>query len=54
MFVGGSMGFLDMGATVSRVLDEHVGVPASEVDLPAVLTAERWARARAGQLLDQG
>lgn len=53
-FLAGSIGFLDIVATVTRVLDEHTGTPVDAVDLPAVLAAERWARARARQLLDQG
>ncbi len=47
-FLAGRIGFLDIVATVGRVLDEHV---AAGVDLAAVLAAERWARTRADELL---
>lgn len=49
-FLAGRIGFLDIVGTVERVLDEHV---ASGADLHAVLAAERWARARADELLDR-
>jgi 1-deoxy-D-xylulose-5-phosphate reductoisomerase len=48
-FLGRRIGFLDIVDTVARVLDEHAGV--AEPDLDAVLAAERWARARADELL---
>jgi 1-deoxy-D-xylulose-5-phosphate reductoisomerase len=47
-FLAGRIGFLDIVGTVERVLDEHA---ASGADLDAVLTAERWARTRADELL---
>lgn len=47
-FLAGRIGFLDIVATVGRVLDEHV---PSGTDLEAVLGAETWARARADELL---
>jgi 1-deoxy-D-xylulose-5-phosphate reductoisomerase len=50
-FLAGRIGFLDIVATVGRVLDEHT---AAGADLDAVLTAERWARARADELLARG
>ena len=53
-FLAGRIGFLDIVATLTRVLDEHPGTPAVDVDLPTVLAAERWARVRARQLLDEG
>jgi 1-deoxy-D-xylulose-5-phosphate reductoisomerase len=50
-FLEGRIGFLDIVGTVERVLDEHVGTPAAELSLPAVLAAETWARARAHEVL---
>jgi 1-deoxy-D-xylulose-5-phosphate reductoisomerase len=50
-FLEGRIGFLDIVGTVERVLDEHVGTPATELSLPAVLAAETWARARAHEVL---
>jgi 1-deoxy-D-xylulose-5-phosphate reductoisomerase len=47
-FLAGRIGFLDIVATVERVLDEHASAGA---DLDAVLEAERWARKRADELL---
>ncbi len=47
-FLSGRIGFLDIVGTVGRVLDEHRGADA---DLATVLAAERWARARADELL---
>jgi 1-deoxy-D-xylulose-5-phosphate reductoisomerase len=47
-FLAGRIGFLDIVVTVERVLDEHV---AAGSDLDAVLGAERWARARADEIL---
>lgn len=52
-FLAGRIGFLDIVATVRRVLDEHAGTPAGGIDLPTVLATERWARVRARQLLDE-
>lgn len=52
-FLAGRIGFLDIVATVRRVLDEHTGTPADGIDLPTVLAAERWARVRARQLLEE-
>lgn len=50
-FLAGRAGFLDILDTVHRVVDEHTGVPASQVTLSTVLETERWARARAQELL---
>jgi 1-deoxy-D-xylulose-5-phosphate reductoisomerase len=50
-FLAGSIGFFDIVETVERVLREHDGVPAQAVTLESVENAERWARARAGELL---
>lgn len=50
-FLAGRIGFLDIVATVERVLGEHAGTPAEGLDLPAVLAAESWARARADEVL---
>lgn len=52
-FLAGRIGFLDIVATVRRVLDEHPGTSADSIDLPTVLASERWARVRARQLLDE-
>ena len=48
-FLAGRIGFLEIVETVERVLGEHAGVTTP--DLGAVLNAERWARARADELL---
>ncbi|MEN0130665.1 MAG: 1-deoxy-D-xylulose-5-phosphate reductoisomerase [Brevundimonas sp.] len=50
-FLDGRIGFLDIVATVDRVLDEHDGTSAADLSLPAVLAAESWARARAHEVL---
>ena len=50
-FLDGRIGFLDIVTTVERVLDEHVGTPATELTLAAVLAAEQWARTRAHEVL---
>ncbi|HEY0187424.1 MAG TPA: 1-deoxy-D-xylulose-5-phosphate reductoisomerase [Cellulomonas sp.] len=61
-FLAGRIGFLDIVATVERVLGEHDGVGAgtpvdqppsavADVTLADVLGAEAWARARARELL---
>ncbi|MBT0995733.1 1-deoxy-D-xylulose-5-phosphate reductoisomerase [Cellulomonas sp. DKR-3] len=50
-FLAGRIGFLDIVATVERVLGEHAGTPADGLELGAVLDAERWARARADEVL---
>jgi 1-deoxy-D-xylulose-5-phosphate reductoisomerase len=50
-FLAGRVGFLDIVDTVEAVLAEHDGVAASAVTLEDVLEAERWARARADELL---
>jgi len=52
-FLDGRIGFLDIVGTVTRVLDEHEGTPADGLTLEAVLGAERWARARAHEVLDR-
>ena len=50
-FLGGRIGFLEIVATVERVLGEHDGTPPDALTLDAVLAAEHWARARARELL---
>lgn len=50
-FLAGRIGFLDVVGTVERVLDEHDG--SGDLHLDAVLAAERWARARAHEVLAQ-
>ncbi len=47
-FLAGRIGFLDIVSTVERVLDEHGG---HELTLEGVLSAERWARSRAHEVL---
>lgn len=47
-FHDGRIGFLDIVSTVKRVIDEHV---PGEMTLEGVLDAERWARARADELV---
>lgn len=50
-FLAGRIGFLDVVETVERVLGEHEGAAAADVDLAAVEAAEAWARARADEIL---
>jgi 1-deoxy-D-xylulose-5-phosphate reductoisomerase len=50
-FLAGRIGFLDIVATVERVLGEHAGTAADGLELAAVLDAESWARARADEVL---
>lgn len=50
-FLAGRIGFLDIVETVERVLAEHDGVAAADVTLDAVEGVERWARARADEIL---
>ncbi len=50
-FLAGRIAFLDIVDTVAAVLAEHDGVPAGGLSLDDVLDAERWARARADELL---
>ncbi|PFG42768.1 1-deoxy-D-xylulose 5-phosphate reductoisomerase [Isoptericola jiangsuensis] len=50
-FLGGRAGFLAIVDVVERVLAEHDGTPVDAVTLDAVEDAERWARARADELL---
>lgn len=52
-FLAGRIGFLDIVATVERVLDEHDGTPACRVRLDDVLGADAWARARTAELFDR-
>ena len=52
-FLEGRIGFLDIVATVERVLGEHEGTSRAEVTLDDVTAAEAWARARAHQVLAQ-
>lgn len=48
-FLHGRLGWLQMMDVVSRVLSEHEGIENPDVD--AVLDAQEWAAARAGELL---
>lgn len=48
-FHAGRIGFLDIVRIVAEVLHEHE--PAAELSVGSVLEAERWARARADELL---
>ncbi|CAM5793107.1 1-deoxy-D-xylulose-5-phosphate reductoisomerase [Cellulomonas persica] len=50
-FLAERISFLDIVTTVERVVDEHEGTPAGSLTLDGVLAAERWARARADELL---
>ncbi|KGM11343.1 1-deoxy-D-xylulose-5-phosphate reductoisomerase [Cellulomonas carbonis] len=50
-FLAGRIGFLDVVATVERVLCEHRA--EGDLDLETVLAAETWARARTHELLDR-
>lgn len=49
-FHAGKIGYLDILATISRVVDEHVPV-AGSLTRDAVLEAEKWARTRADQVI---
>ncbi|MGV3016411.1 1-deoxy-D-xylulose-5-phosphate reductoisomerase [Rothia sp. 88186D007BW] len=57
-FHAGAIRFTDMIETTGRVLDEHASSSAlaesGSLTLEAVLEAERWARTRANQILEQG
>ncbi|UZN04849.1 1-deoxy-D-xylulose-5-phosphate reductoisomerase [Cellulomonas sp. S1-8] len=53
-FLAGRIGFGHVVATVARVLGEHDGTPRDALTLDAVLDAERWARARAREVLAAG
>lgn len=50
-FLTGRIGFLDIVATVERVLGEHDGTAPDDLTLDTVLAAEVWARARAQEIL---
>lgn len=59
-FHAGRIGFLDIVDTIERVVDEHhaggesaanPGNIGSDLDVPAVLRAEAWARRRAREIL---
>jgi len=50
-FLAERIGFLDIVATVERVLGEHAGLAAADLSLEGVLAAERWARTRADEIL---
>jgi 1-deoxy-D-xylulose-5-phosphate reductoisomerase len=50
-FLAGRIGFLDIVATVEKVLGAHDGVRRADVSLDDVLEADKWARARAAELL---
>lgn len=52
-FCAGRIGFLDIVSIIAQVLGEHVDtdhIPDDELNLDAVLTADRWARNRAEEL----
>ena len=50
-FLAGRVGFCDIVDTVERVLGEHDGVAPADVTLDVVEDVDRWARARADELL---
>lgn len=50
-FLAGEINFLAIVDTITEVLAQHDGVPASQVTIEAVEAAEAWARARAAQIL---
>jgi len=50
-FLAGRLGFARIVATVEQVLGEHGGTARDALSLDAVLEAERWARARAHEVL---
>ncbi|MBI9115545.1 1-deoxy-D-xylulose-5-phosphate reductoisomerase [Sanguibacter suaedae] len=49
-FLAGRIGFLDIVETVERVLGEHSATTGT-LTLPAVISAEEWARARTRDIL---
>jgi len=51
-FLAGKIAFLDIVATVERVLAEHNGTSARWVTLDDVLGADAWARARTAEIFD--
>ncbi len=51
LFLEGRIGFTDIQRTIGRVLEDHR--PTSIDSLDAVLEADRWARARAGEVAGQ-
>ncbi|HZI96570.1 MAG TPA: 1-deoxy-D-xylulose-5-phosphate reductoisomerase [Actinomycetales bacterium] len=53
-FLAGRIAFLDIVDTVDRVVEDHADCADDngEVDLEAVLAAERWARRRAHEVLE--
>lgn len=50
-FLAGRLGFARIVATVEQVLGEHDGTTRDALSLDAVLEAERWARARAHEVV---
>ena len=48
-FLNGKLRFVDIAALIAAVLDDHSTVPVTTLD--QVLELDRWARQRAGQLL---
>lgn len=52
-FCAGTIGFLDIVATVDAVVEQHLAdghVPDADLSVDAVLAADAWARARAAQI----
>ena len=48
LFLGGSLGFMEIPTLISKVLDEHI--PGEATSLDAILATDRWARDRAREL----
>ncbi|MDQ2876500.1 MAG: 1-deoxy-D-xylulose-5-phosphate reductoisomerase, partial [Actinomycetota bacterium] len=49
-FLAGRIPFLRIVDTVAQVVSEHDGGSAAVTDVAEILAADRWARARAGEL----
>ena len=52
-FCAGTLGFLDIVATVDAVVEQHLAsghVADADLSVDAVLAADAWARARAAQI----
>jgi 1-deoxy-D-xylulose-5-phosphate reductoisomerase len=50
-FHDGQIGFVDIGDTVSRVVDEHQGSVSAGLSVEEVMRADAWARSRARKVL---
>lgn len=50
-FLSGNLGFLEIADTLARVVGEHDGTAAADVDLDVVDRVEGWARGRAAELI---